>query len=74
MTAPKFRYLIITEDDEVYGTNDQGKATAYADDLCTVVDLESMTFVGSFTDDQGIDEAPVFDDGMNEIDGLDPDA
>ena len=62
MTAPKFRYLIITEDDEVYGTNDRDKAGAYADDLCTVVDLKSMTFMDSFNGDPEIEEVRPFED------------
>lgn len=70
----KFRYLIITEDDEVYGTNDEDKAAAYGEDFCTVIDAEKMIRCNYLADEEEIEEAPSFDDGMNEIDGLDPDA
>jgi hypothetical protein len=58
MTAPKFRYLIITEDDEVLGTNDSAIAMQYAADLCSIIDVVKGTVAFDELDDgQEIDEA-----------------
>lgn len=74
MTAPKFRYLIIKEDDEVYGTNDEDKAAAYGEDLCTVIDVEKMLRCDYFADEEEIEEAPEFCDDEDQSEDPDLDA
>lgn len=75
MAAPKFRYLIITEDDEVLGTDSEEKMKDYIEDLCTVIDVEKGKLLYyPLGEEEEIEEAPEFDNGMNEIDGLDSDA
>lgn len=51
MTAPKFRYLIIDEDDEVLGTNDSAVALQYAADLCSVIDVVRGTITFDESDE-----------------------
>lgn len=43
MTTARFRYLIITEDEEVLGTNSLSFAQQLQDDFCTVIDVEAGT-------------------------------
>lgn len=74
MASLKFRYLIITEDDEVYGTNDEDKAAAYGEDLCTVIDVEKMVRCNYLADEEGIEEAPEIYDDEDQTEDLDPDA
>lgn len=58
MTAPKFRYLIIDEDDEVLGTNDSTIALQYAADLYSVIDVvKGMITFDESDEGMEIDEA-----------------
>lgn len=72
MTTPKFRYLIITEDDEVFGTSDEDKKAAYAADLYTVIDMEAGTICYDDMTIEAIEEAPEYSDDLD--DSEDPDA
>ena len=74
MTAPKFRYLIITEDDEVYGTNDETVAESYAEDLCSVLDVQEGILWFDMMHPEGkeeIEEAMLREAGGDETDDRD---
>lgn len=68
----KFRYLIITEDDEVFGTDDEDKKDAYAADLCPIIDIEAGTICYDDMTIEAIEEAPTRSDDSDGEE--DPDA
>lgn len=67
MTSPKFRYLIITEDDDVFGTNDLARVKQY---FRTIIDLEKNVVRWDEYEEQ-IEEAPTRSDDSDGEEGPD---